>query len=294
MNTDWVLFKLTGKWVMDYSTATTFHLQEQTVHTYYGPFLERLNIPVEKLSKLMPMGRSIGYLTKQAMQDTGLSQDTQVVTGSFDHPSAARGVGVLEPGQLLLSCGTSWVGFFPEHDRQKIIRAELLCDPFLSATNGSWGAFFGIPYIGRNIDWYIDNLIAPGDDDKYSVFNSLAAEAPAGANGLVINLSEPPRVINAEKRNICRAIMENAARLLKERLDQLQRQGMRFADAIIVGGPSKSSLWPDIIEDISGLKLKIGSVYSGAKGAAILAGIGVGLYRDEYDGYDKTRGAHED
>ena len=39
MDTDWVIYRLTGQWVMDHSTATTFHLQEQASGTYYEPFL---------------------------------------------------------------------------------------------------------------------------------------------------------------------------------------------------------------------------------------------------------------
>ena len=132
MNTDWLLFRLTGRWVMDYSTATTFHLQDQCGHCWHQPFLKMLDIPAEKLSSLTDSGKSAGNLTLQAACDTGLAVSARVITGCFDHPAAARATGALEPGQLLLSCGTSWVGFFPELERQKIIDLELLCDPFLS------------------------------------------------------------------------------------------------------------------------------------------------------------------
>lgn len=293
MNTDWLLFRFTGNWLMDYSTATTFHLQEQISRTYYEPFLNRLEIPEEKLSALVPSGTNAGRLTVHAAKDTGLSASTELFTGCFDHPAAARAEGIFKEGQMLLSCGTSWVGFFPKKNRQKIIDAELLCDPFLSDNGGPWGAIFSVPYIGRNIDWYIDNLIAPCEKNKYDIFNALAAEAMPGANGLTIDLRDTPRYIDAERKNISRAIMESAARLLKEKLFQLEKSGMKFENAVMVGGPSKSSIWPSIIADITELKLTIGSSYSGAKGAALLAGIGLGLYHDENDAYQKTRGKHE-
>ncbi len=291
MNTDWLLFRLAGKWVMDYSTATTFHLQDQCGHCWHQPFLQMLDIPAEKLSRLTGSGALAGNLTSQAAQDTGLSVSTQVITGCFDHPAAARATGVLEPGQLLLSCGTSWVGFFPETDRQRIIDLELLCDPFLSNRGGPWGAVFSIPYIGRTIDAYIDNYIAPGEPDKYRIFNELAAEARPGADGLKIDLREPPRRIEAERRNISRAVMEGAAELLNDKLNYLKKRGINFKKAVMTGGPSHSQIWPQIVAEITGLELITGSRHAGARGAALLAGIGTGIYRDEYDAY-KTAGEY--
>ncbi|MCK4516142.1 MAG: hypothetical protein KAU31_12850, partial [Spirochaetaceae bacterium] len=121
MNTDWLLFRSTGNWMMDHSTATTFHLQDQVAGHYHAPYLELLGIPEEKLSRLVSSGTRAGTITEAAAEDTGLPVGTPVCTGSFDHPSAARAVGVLDPGRLLLSCGTSWVGFFAERERQAVI-----------------------------------------------------------------------------------------------------------------------------------------------------------------------------
>jgi len=278
MNSDWLLFRLTGKWLMDYSTATTSHLQEQTTYTYHKDFLDLLNIPEEKLSKLVPSACFAGNLTAQAIKDTGLSAKTEVVTGCFDHPSAARAVGVVEPGQLVLSCGTSWVGFFPEKDRQKIIDLELLCDPFMASSGGAWGAIFSVPYIGRTIDWYVENLIAPDEKNKHKIFDELAAKANSGADGLKIDLRETPEAINASRENISRAVMEGAAELLNEKIKILASNGIKFNSAVMVGGPSKSPIWPQIVEEITGINLTVGSQHAGAQGAAIMAGIGAKKY----------------
>jgi xylulokinase len=291
MNTDWLLFRLTGKWVMDYSTATTFHLQDQCRQCWHQPFLGMLDIPAGKLSHLTDSGKPAGSLTLQAARDTGLAVNTPVITGCFDHPAAARSAGVLEPGQLLLSCGTSWVGFFPELERQKIIDLELLCDPFLSNRGGPWGAIFSIPYIGRTIDAYIDNYIAPGETDKYRIFNELAMVAKPGADGLKIDLREPPRWIEAERRDISRAVMEGAAELLNAKLNHLKEHGINFKKAVMTGGPSHSPVWPQIVAATTALEIVTGSRHAGAKGAALLSGIGSRIYRDEYDAY-KTAGDH--
>ena len=274
MNSDWLLFRFTGQWLMDYSTATTSHLQEQTTYTYHKKFLDLLNIPEDKLSKLVPSGIYAGNLTKQALADTGLSVSSQIITGSFDHPSAARAAGVLEQGQLMLSCGTSWVGFFPEKDRQKIIDLDLLCDPFLAPEGGAWGAIFSVPSIGRTIDWYVENLIAPGEKNKHVIFDGLAAKANPGSDGLKIDLRKEPMAISDSRENISRAVMEGAAELLNEKIKILAANGIKFNNAVMVGGPSKSPIWPQIVKEITGINLTVGSQHAGAKGAAIIAGTG--------------------
>ncbi|MCK5844225.1 MAG: hypothetical protein KAG97_05915, partial [Victivallales bacterium] len=274
MNTDWLLHQLTGQWRMDHSTATTFHLQDQVAGKYHKPYLDMLGIDERKLSSLVDSGTVIGPITREAAERCGVRESTMVVTGSFDHPAAARGVGIERPGQLLLSCGTSWVGFFPDMDRDKIIESELLCDPFLSGEGGPWGAIFSVPQIGRNIDWYVDNLIAPNEDNKFAVFDETATLAEPGAGGLQINLLDKPKIVTASRENIARAVMESAARLLNEKLESLVKNGIRFERAVMVGGPSKSPIWPGIVQDITGIKVTIGSQFAGAIGAAKLASSG--------------------
>ena len=282
MDTDWLLFRLTGRWVMDHSTAATSILQEQISGSYHTPYLQLLDIPREKLSGLAPSGTPVGPLTAQARRDTGLSSRAAIVTGCFDHPAAARATGVLAPGRLLLSCGTSWVGFTPFANRQMVIDAGLLCDTFLSDRGGPWGGIFSVPYIGRTIDWYVDNVIAPGESDRLRIFDESAAEARPGAGGLVIDLRSPPLHIDGSRADVSRAVMEGAARLLNEKIRNLTDLGFHYEKAVLVGGPSNSPIWPDIITETTGLDLTVGSRTAGARGAAILAGIGAGLYRDEH------------
>jgi xylulokinase len=277
MDTDWLLYRLTGLWRMDYSTGTTFHLIDQVKGAYHAPWLKRLGIAQAKLSSLTRPGAAIGPLCAQGARDTGLSARTLAVAGSFDHPAAALAAGVTRPGQLLLSCGTSWVGLLPHAERDIILNAGLLCDPFLSTRGGPWAGMFSVPRIGQTIDWYIAHVIAHDEHDPLGVFNELAALAEPGAEGLEIDLREAPRRVRASRANISRAMMEGAACLLREQILDLRAHGLRFDRAVMVGGPSRSPIWPDIVADITGLDITIGGRSAGARGAAMLAGIGVGL-----------------
>ncbi len=273
MDTDWLLYRLSGQWRMDHSTATTFHLQDQVSGSYHTPFLKRIGVIPAKLSRLVRSGEVVGSLTAQALQDTGLSAQTLVVTGCFDHPAAARASGVVEEGQLMLSCGTSWVGFMPHSDRQTIVDAKLLCDPFLSADGGPWGGMFSVSQIGRTIDWYVEHVIAPGEKvaERMRAFDTLAAQAKPGADGIRIDPREPPRRIDGNPANISRAVMEGAARLLNEKILELAQYGFHYQSAVMVGGPSRSPVWPGIVAEITGLDVTAGGRSVGARGAAMLA-----------------------
>ncbi len=304
MNTDYLLYCLTGCWGMDTSTATTFYLQDQVNSCWYKPYLDELEIKEDSLSKLMPSGSKLGFLTQEAANDTGLSTDTLVALGAFDHPSAARGTGTLEPGGLLISCGTSWVGFYPIQNRDLAISQDMIIDPFLRPS-GPWGAMFSLACIGEKIDWYIDNAITNSKNqiscaEKYSQFNINAQKSTVGANGLYLdmfddiktiesNLSYLKRSYNTE--DISRAVMEGVAYKMRERIEKLSSAGIAANNITMVGGPSESPIWSQILSDVTGLELKLlNGETAGALGAAIMAGIGAGIFKNEIEGFNAIGG----
>lgn len=280
MDIDWLLWRLTGRRTLDHSTASTVHLQDQPGRRWHQPFLERLGLAAGQLPLLLESGAPAGTLTAAAAAAAGLAPGLPVSGGCFDHPAAARAAGVLAPGQLLLSCGTSWVGLLPHGDRGAIIGEKLLCDPFLTARGGPWAGMFSLSRLGETIAWYVEQVIAPGAADPWRVFDELAAAAPPAA-GPVIDFERPTPPPAADRRRVSRAVMEGAAALLADRLDRLRARGFRCRQAVLVGGPCRSRVWPRVIAEKTGLALSVGSVYTGARGAAVLAGIGAGLFRDE-------------
>jgi len=287
MSTEYVNFKLTGAWGIDSSTATTSYLQDQRKAEWYTPYLGKLGIPAEKLPPIMESGKVLGRITQRAAGETGLPTGTPVVLGCFDHPGAARGSGVFDEGQLLLSCGTSWVGFYPLRDRDLAVSQNLLADPFLRR-EGLWGVMLSLKAVSNYMEQYLCRYISAGPE-KYKEFDRLAACAPIGANGLLINtmqFDEPAELDRRTKADIARAVMEGTAYLLRMRIEQLREAGMRVDTVNMVGGPSETTPWPQIIADVLGRQVTIvnGSC-AGAVGAAVLAGIGTGLFANERDAY---------
>lgn len=302
LNLTYVLFRLTGAFGIDVSTATTFFLQDQVGDCWHEPFLSLLGITEESLPARMPTGARLGRLTAEAAGATGLPESAEVVLGAFDHPCAARGEGVLEPGDVLLSCGTSWVGFTPVVDRDAALGDGLLVDPFLRP-DGPWGAMFALTAIGVVVEEYVDAFIAGSGEnmeDKYAAFNRAAESAPPGANGLVLNLTPVahlPPGREEELRNeytkgdIARAVMEAVVFRLAARIEALASSGFEARRITMVGGPTGSRLWPQIVADVTGLDVRLSAGRNaGALGAAILAGVGVKVFSDERDGASRFQG----
>ncbi len=254
MNITYLYHRLTGKWGMDHSTATTFYLQDQEKRQWHPPFLDFLGLTENNLPELMASGATLGRLTGGAAVETGLSTDTAVVLGSFDHPSAARGCAVLEPGDLLLSCGTSWVGYYPIMERKKAIELGLLVDPFLSP-GGPWGALFALTRAGETVDAFVNERYRAEKDwsARLAAFNREAASDRTGP---------------------AYAVMADIAQRTADRIRQLAASGLKAHRIAMVGGPAHSPVWPDILRKVTGLTIGLPGIgsYAGALGAALLAG----------------------
>ena len=129
MNNDFLAWRLCGRRALDHSSATPFYLQDQLRRAYHEPYLAAFGLTERQLPELVSSGTRIGTLRAERTAP-GLTADTAVYAGSFDHPAAARALDVTHPDVLLVSCGTSWVGFQPVPGRR--IASGVLLDPFLS------------------------------------------------------------------------------------------------------------------------------------------------------------------
>ncbi len=307
MNSDYLYYRLTGRKGVDPSTGATSFLFNQAEGKWHKPYLERLSIQEDQLAGLFNTGDILGQLTPAAAADCGLTEKTAAVLGSFDHPSAARAMGVFEPGDMLLSCGTSWVGLYPVSGRSLPVEKGLLTDSFLSP-EGPWAGMVSIPFIGQTVDWYINNVIVAPEDDKnrkYSIFSDSAKSSPPGANGLFLspfydlekNKPFDSTVFSSEytRQDVARAVMEGIAFEMRSMIDLCSDSGIRAEKIVMVGGPSESDIWPRILSAITGLTLTLpeNGQIAGALGAAMVAGTGVGIYKDIKEGFGFIGGGVE-
>ena len=244
MNNDFLTWQLCGKHILDNSNASPFYLWDQSNNDFV-PYLDYYGLSPEQLPEIVPTGTIAGRLKKE-FQQGNLTADTLIVAGCFDHPAGAREAGVVAPGDMLLSCGTSWVGFYPCVNRDDIPQDEL-CDTFQSGTNGCWGAMFSIPAVGVEIENFICERFG-NTADRYEKFND---EALAG--------DTPSRQL------MCRIIDR-----FKERFDS--HPGIRRV--VISGGPSEGRAWLALLKEKLPVTVEVSQYhsYTGAAGAAQIAG----------------------
>lgn len=162
---------------------------------------------------------------------------------------------------------------------------------------------FSLPEIGRRIDWYIENLVLMEEenpDEKYTIFSESSEKIPPGARGVYLNpfldskhvpQSEIDLHATRSREEIARAVMEGPALRMRYNIERLAKVGIEANRIAMVGGPAESLVWPRIVAEITGLELKlINGQTAGAVGAAILAAIGVGLFRDEREAFASMGG----
>ena len=267
MATEYVLHRMTGVWGVDVSTATPSRLFDQKKRVWNTEALEKLGISEHKLPKLLESGDLLGKMTADGAADTGLPAGSCVYVGSFDHPTAARACNVEKEGDLLISCGTSWVCFFPMNDRDKIVSHSLLTDPFLTP-EGPWGAMCSLSRASERIKEIVDKYIS-ADDNKFVLLDELSAAAPSGADGLSFNpMDEIPDLAAYSKQNIARALMEGVANALKTRMGDM----VKIERITMCGGPSVSPVWREVLSETFGVPVNLTfGPHSGAVGAAMYA-----------------------
>lgn len=282
MHIEYFNFKLTGKWGITPSMGTPFYLINQENKKYEQKFMDILGVNKSKLPPVMENCSILGEICDYASGKTGLKVGTPVVLGTFDHPSAARGAGVFDEGEVLISCGTSWVVFVPFSERKTPQSKKMLTDPFMYP-NGNWCGMKSLTSVSETIDKYKKKYL---DDVSFEELDSLADWAPCGANGLLIG--DESDVSGYDKSDIARAIMESIA----IKLDAFLKEYAANCKTIrMVGGITKSKVWCKVISEITGKNVEvINGEHAGAVGSAIIAGVGTKVYKNEKQAFSVIYG----
>lgn len=295
--TDFVYYnyRLTNNWFIDASTATNSYLQDQNKMQYHQPFLDYLDIKNENLPEIVKSGTPIGFITTQAADETHLPVGTPVIAGSFDHPSAARGTGMTQVGDLLLSCGTSWVGFCPVGNRDNALKDHLLVDPFLVPA-GPWGAMFSFSSLGITINEYLD-ILSENSKCKLSKYDEEIKFWNLKVNKCNFNILQKdlsPKAYleklmnNFNTKEIYQSLIVSVCSNMYDKIDHFQKYNNSINQITMVGGYSKSKFWPQVLSNYLDMPISLNNCeFAGCIGAVMLAGMGVGLFENESDAYRK-------
>jgi len=249
----------------------------------------------DHLSTILPSEAPLGRLLPEVASLAKLDPGTVVFNGGQDHACEALALGMRSRGAGLLACGTAWViNGVAESPSLDAIPANMDLNHHVAP--GRWIVSQLLGGLGACLEWWLNQCgpgQAAGREAAWASFDKALAGTAAGCAGLVyLPQTGPRQVPNAAHRggfaglrldhtsaDMGRAIMEAAAYELKWALERLSEAGRAIDGMWMIGGATKSPFWPQIVADITGLPLFLTQYAHGpALGAAILAGVGLGLF----------------
>lgn len=294
---DYIAYRMTGKAAVDLSDAGINQLVDIRSRCYDDALLAFAGIDESKLPPLVSSGDVIGHLTQEAASLLGLTTDTLLVAGAHDQYAVALGAGALNDGDILIGSGTCWVvtsiSDGPDFDS--------CLSQSISAVPGKWGSMAELSGGGVYMDWWRKKLTTGNDGAPlpYDLINEEAAKRCGAEEGLFFFPGTGLATDNThlkkstffgldlshDRFHMIRAIMEGIAFQIVWMLGHFRSKPSERG-LILAGGASKSLLWCQIVADVANLPVRIPEVSDLAcVGAAILAGVGSGLYKDVEDGY---------
>lgn len=295
---DYIIYRLTGEIVTDYSDAAGSNLFDVTKKEWSHTLIEAAGIKKSLLPDAFPSTHIAGRVTANAAAETGLCEGIPVVIGSGDGACASVGAGAWKNGQLYCCIGSSaWISMAsvePNFDKDMQTFNIVHPDGKMFAPNCPMQA------AGYSLN-RLRSLFFGGEKTSYDTMTAEAALSPAAANGLVympyLMGERCPRwnteaygglmgmTLKTSRGDIIRAVMEGVAMNLRAILNIFGRFAYKdghATDIIMIGGGAKSELWLQIIADSWKRRVTVPRDIGEATsiGAAIIAGVGVGLYKD--------------
>uniref|UniRef100_A0A7S4AJN6 glycerol kinase n=1 Tax=Pseudo-nitzschia australis TaxID=44445 RepID=A0A7S4AJN6_9STRA len=302
---DFINFKLTGEiCASSCNAATRWHwdgeecLKNSTPETKYPgrpiSLYEKLGIPelADKLPlKCIPMGGSVGTLTKEAAEHLNLPEGTPVVQGGPDAFVGMVGLGCTKPGQLCLITGSSHL--------------HCVVSSTSSTAPGTWGAYKGAPLPGTcfaeggqsstgSIIRWARNILGESKRE-YKELDQDASEIPPGCDGLVAletfqgsrtPVTDPLQrgaliglTLSHTRAHIWRALMESVCFGTRACLEGLENAGHGCDEIVIAGGATRSDLWLQMHADVTGKPVVVCEFADAPLlGCAILASVNAGVH----------------
>ncbi|MDR1105127.1 MAG: xylulokinase [Treponema sp.] len=301
---DYIILKLTGNYITDYSDASGTNLFDLAKKTWDTQILTALDIPPHLLPDPHPSTDKAGAVTAEAARETGLLEGTPVIIGGGDGSCACVGAGVVREGSAYNVLGSSsWISLAsaaPVYDPEMRTFTWVHLDPNLYTPCGTMQA------AGYSYNWYKNTLCggeiaeaAKTGDNPYRLIDKDALASPPGAGGLLylpyLLGERSPRwnheargafvglSITTGKGDISRAVLEGVGMNLKIILQILEKASGGGIDKVsVIGGGAKGAVWLQILADIWQKPLEV-PVFTGeatSLGAAVCGGVGIGAFRD--------------
>jgi xylulokinase len=290
---DYVRLQLTGEYAVDVADGAGTLLFDLAARTWSAEVVAALGIDPGWLPATFEGPAVTGVVSAAAAAATGLRPGTPVVAGGGDQAANGVGVGVVAPGTMALSLGTSGVVFAPT-DRpifDPLGRVHAFCH----ALPGRWHFMSVMLSAAGSLRWFRDTF-AP--EVAFGDLVAPAGDVPAGSGGLLflpyLSGERSPHpdplargafvglTLGHDRRHLTRAVLEGVAFGLRDGLDLMVAAGLPAPAQIRAsGGGLASPLWRQILADVLDAEIATVETTEGAAyGAALLAAVGAGWFPD--------------
>ena len=290
---DYVRFRLSGTYAMDVQEASGTLLLDVTHRRWSKEVAKASGVPLEWLPELFESSEICAKISAEAAAKTGLLAGTPIVAGAGDQGAGAVGMGILKPGAVSATIGTSGVVFAATDSPVRDPGGRL--HTFCHAVPGRWHVMGVTQAAGLSLRWYRDTFCPA---TSYDTLSGLAAQVPAGSEGLFWTpylVGERTPHLDPEARaafvgltaahgqgHLVRAVLEGVTYSLRDTFTLFAELGIPVRGRVrLGGGGAHGPLWRQIQADIYGHPVEILTAEEGgAFGAALLAGVGAGAWKD--------------
>ena len=290
---DYVRFRMTGDRAIDVADASGTLLLDVANRRWSSEMLQAAEIDDRLLPKLYESPDVCGKVSDDGAAATGLQPGTPVVAGAGDQAAGATGMGIVAPGAVSATIGTSGV-VFATTDRPALDPKGRL-HTFCHAIPGRWHVMGVTQSAGLSLRWLRDILSCGLNKLDYDQMTAEAASVRPGSDGLLWTpylMGERTPHLDGEARaalvgltashtraHIVRAVLEGVAFSLRDSFTIFDEMKIPVRNIRLGGGGARSDLWRQIQADVYGHPVEIVEAEEGAAyGAAILAGVGAGVW----------------
>lgn len=300
---DYVIFRLTGQLVTDWSTASATGLLDVAAHTWDAEALALAQISADALPALVSTRHIIRSWRTEVSQAVGLPADTPLIVGGGDAPLANIGVGAIGPGTIAVNLGTSAAARMLTATPQIDAAARLwtyVADVDHWVTGGIIGSG------GAVYEWLLKDLLCPhgdnSDDDLFREADRLASSVAPGADDLLFipyfSGEQSPgwspgakglvygMTLRHQPRHYIRAAIEGIVFALLRVVRAIEDvRGGAIEKVYVTGGLNRSPIWLSTIANTFGAAVVVPrSPESSARGAAIIGWLALGA-TDDYTAF---------
>jgi len=294
----YIVYRLTGRMCQDYSQGYGIHFFDMNRLAYREELANKLGLSQELVPELCACDAVAGEVSGETAKITGLKEGTPVVAGGLDAACGTLGAGVYQVGQTQEQGGQA--GGMSICTDRALAHKKLILGTHV--VPGLWLLQGGTVGGGGTLKWFRQEL---GQGMSFDELTAEAEKVPAGAEGVLFlpyMAGERSPVWNPDAKGVfyglsydktrghmVRAVLEGVAFSLEHNLRTAKEAGAEAGILNAMGGSANSRLWTQIKADVTGKTIQVpASDTATTLGAALLAGVGCGVYKDYEEAVRRT------